>query len=95
MAKPVDPAVIAVQEAGVAKMMQLMPRPLINGQPAPRDLDEVEDTTDIDECVARISRKGVMNEYANLGSWHVDQDQPGMTEDSLPASMHLKTSEQH
>ncbi|KAG0152373.1 hypothetical protein CROQUDRAFT_85448 [Cronartium quercuum f. sp. fusiforme G11] len=55
MAKPDDPAVIAAQEAGVAKMM-------------------------------------------NMQTWAhgmVDPDQPGVTEDSPPSSMHLKTSEQH
>ncbi|KAG0147267.1 hypothetical protein CROQUDRAFT_91709 [Cronartium quercuum f. sp. fusiforme G11] len=34
----------------------------------------------------------------NIQTWAhgmVDPDQPGMTEDSLPPSMHLKTSDQH
>ncbi|KAG0139726.1 hypothetical protein CROQUDRAFT_666074 [Cronartium quercuum f. sp. fusiforme G11] len=61
MVKPADPAVIAAQEAGVAKMMQTMPRPLIDGQPAPRDFEDVEDLTKINQCIARISRKGVMD----------------------------------
>ncbi|KAG0147266.1 hypothetical protein CROQUDRAFT_91708 [Cronartium quercuum f. sp. fusiforme G11] len=45
---PDDPAVIAAQEAGVAKMIQMMPRPLIDGQPAPRDFEDVEDMNKID-----------------------------------------------
>ncbi|KAG0141900.1 hypothetical protein CROQUDRAFT_663237 [Cronartium quercuum f. sp. fusiforme G11] len=61
MAKPDDPAVIAAWEAGVAKMMRMMPRPLIDGQPAPRDFEDVEDMTEINQCIARISRKGVMD----------------------------------
>ncbi|KAG0140806.1 hypothetical protein CROQUDRAFT_99628 [Cronartium quercuum f. sp. fusiforme G11] len=47
MAQPDDPAVIAAWEAGVAKIMQMMPRPLIDGQPAPRDFEDVEDMTEI------------------------------------------------
>ncbi|KAG0151586.1 hypothetical protein CROQUDRAFT_86615 [Cronartium quercuum f. sp. fusiforme G11] len=31
---------------------------------------------------------------AVMAAW-VDPDQPGMTEDSPPSSMHLKTSDQH
>ncbi|KAG0145503.1 hypothetical protein CROQUDRAFT_566274 [Cronartium quercuum f. sp. fusiforme G11] len=95
MAKPDDPAVIAAWEAGVAKMMQMMPRPLIDGQPAPRDFEDVEDMTKlIDVLQGSLGRELWMN----MQTWAhgmVDPDQPSVTEDSPPSSMHLKTSEQH
>ncbi|KAG0139713.1 hypothetical protein CROQUDRAFT_101152 [Cronartium quercuum f. sp. fusiforme G11] len=84
------------------------------------DFEDVEDTTEIDRYVARISRKGVMDvrhdrhtkvylipddltrhvllSARNMQTWAhgvIDPDQPGVTEDSPPSSMRLKTSEQH
>ncbi|KAG0145471.1 hypothetical protein CROQUDRAFT_658654 [Cronartium quercuum f. sp. fusiforme G11] len=99
MEKPDDPAVIAAWEAGVAKMMQMMPRLLNDGQPAPRGVMDVRYNRhtkvylipdDLTQHVLLLAR--------NMQTWAhgvVDPDQPGMTEDSPPSSMCLKTSEQH
>lgn len=58
MEKPVDEAAKAKEAAGVAKTIRTIPRPLENGDPGPRVMDDVEDNINFEKMLTKIALKG-------------------------------------